>query len=277
MWPVKIVISHHQNSWWRPLYPPLMLPLFLAYRNGHIKMMVSQQRDRSFDMISDVVSWGRESLFRGVTIIRGGLLYHILSFYPWFHFFTGDGVFRSLLGEMFGASGHRAHHGADRTWRGQDPATVFDQTSSGHQGKYEDWLRNYWPLLPGPPFNQKLRHREYIWDSLILFQMQRYKAPFHQVRLLYGTNKGKNYTEEEDRFIVCMLHKLGFDKENVYDELRTTVRQSPQFRFDWFIKSRTAMVSIGKWSHFWGAFYLSPTQLSLVSYTQWYSGYTCGT
>jgi len=72
--------------------------------------------------------------------------------------------------------------------------------------------------------------------------MARYRAPFHQLRIQYGTNKGKNYTEEEDRFLVCMLHKLGFDRENVYDELRTAVRQAPQFRFDWFIKSRTAMV-----------------------------------
>lgn len=72
-------------------------------------------------------------------------------------------------------------------------------------------------------------------------KMARYKAPFHQLRILYGTNKGKNYTEEEDRFLVCMLHKIGFDKENVYDELRTAIRQAPQFRFDWFIKSRTAM------------------------------------
>ena len=38
-----------------------------------------------------------------------------------------------------------------------------------------------------------------------------------------------------------MLHKLGFDKENVYEELRSAVRNAPQFRFDWFIKSRTAM------------------------------------
>ena len=38
-----------------------------------------------------------------------------------------------------------------------------------------------------------------------------------------------------------MLHKLGFDKENVYEELRASVRNAPQFRFDWFIKSRTAM------------------------------------
>ena len=90
-------------------------------------------------------------------------------------------------------------------------------------------------------------------------KIARYKAPFHQLRIAYGTNKGKNYTEEEDRyvnqlilqqqpgnncidrFLVCMLHKLGFDKENVYEELRAAVRNAPQFRFDWFIKSRTAM------------------------------------
>ena len=41
--------------------------------------------------------------------------------------------------------------------------------------------------------------------------------------------------------MVCILQKLGFDKENVYEELRASVRAAPQFRFDWFIKSRTAM------------------------------------
>lgn len=40
---------------------------------------------------------------------------------------------------------------------------------------------------------------------------------------------------------MCMLHKLGFDKENVYEELRSAIRSSPQFRFDWFLKSRTAL------------------------------------
>ena len=55
-------------------------------------------------------------------------------------------------------------------------------------------------------------------------QMARYRAAFHQLRIAYGTNKGKNYTEEEDRFLVCMLHKLGFDKENVYEELRAAIR-----------------------------------------------------
>ncbi|XP_065211237.1 chromatin-remodeling complex ATPase chain Iswi [Planococcus citri] len=72
-------------------------------------------------------------------------------------------------------------------------------------------------------------------------KISRYRAPFHQLRIVYGNNKGKNYTEEEDRFLVCMLHKLGFDKENVYEELKSAVRCAPQFRFDWFIKSRTAL------------------------------------
>lgn len=37
------------------------------------------------------------------------------------------------------------------------------------------------------------------------FQMSRYRSPFHQLRIQYGTNKGKNYTEEEDRFLVRIV------------------------------------------------------------------------
>ena len=86
----------------------------------------------------------------------------------------------------------------------------------------------------------KIQRRASIKKALHA-KMARYRAPFHQLRICYGTNKGKNYTEEEDRFLCCMLHKLGFDKENVYEELRAAVRSAPQFRFDWFIKSRTAL------------------------------------
>ncbi|CAF2997827.1 unnamed protein product [Rotaria socialis] len=84
-------------------------------------------------------------------------------------------------------------------------------------------------------------HRRISIKKALDAKMARYKAPFHQLRIQYNTNKGKNYTEEEDRFLLCMLHKLGFDKENVYEELRYAIRQSPQFRFDWFLKSRTSI------------------------------------
>lgn len=86
----------------------------------------------------------------------------------------------------------------------------------------------------------KIQRRASIKKALDA-KMARYRAPFHQLRIAYGTNKGKNYIEDEDRFLVCMLHKLGFDKENVYEELRAAVHGSTHFRFDWFLKSRTAL------------------------------------
>merc|ERR1712223_1275645 len=57
----------------------------------------------------------------------------------------------------------------------------------------------------------KIQRRALIGKALDAKIVQ-YRAPFHQLRLTYGPNKGKNYSEEVDRFLVCMLHKLGFDQ-----------------------------------------------------------------
>ncbi|KAG9509927.1 putative global transcription activator SNF2L1, partial [Fragariocoptes setiger] len=86
---------------------------------------------------------------------------------------------------------------------------------------------------------QRIQRKQDIKRALEA-KISRYRAPFHQLRIQYGTNKGKNYTEEEDRFLICMLHQLGFDRDMVYEELKAAIRRAPQFRFDWFIKSRTA-------------------------------------
>lgn len=85
----------------------------------------------------------------------------------------------------------------------------------------------------------KIQRRKDIKDALDV-KMTRYRAPFYQLKINYYSGKSRNYTEDEDRYILCMLCKLGFDKENVYDDLRLAVRNANQFRFDWFIKSRTA-------------------------------------
>jgi len=63
-----------------------------------------------------------------------------------------------------------------------------------------------------------------------------------ELKLSYGANKGKAYTEEEDRFILCMMHKLGY---GAWDELKAEIRKSWRFRFDWFFKSRTPQVGSG--------------------------------
>lgn len=60
-----------------------------------------------------------------------------------------------------------------------------------------------------------------------------------ELKLQYGANKGKAYTEEEDRFILCQVHLLGYGQ---WDELKAAIRDHWRFRFDWFFKSRTPQV-----------------------------------
>ena len=50
---------------------------------------------------------------------------------------------------------------------------------------------------------QKIQRKKDIRRALEA-KMMRYRSPFHQLHIVYGTNKGKNYTEEEDRFLVSV-------------------------------------------------------------------------
>ena len=56
--------------------------------------------------------------------------------------------------------------------------------------------------------------------------------------ILYNPCLGKSFTEEEDRFLTCMMHKLGYGR---WEELKLEIRKAWQFRFDWYIKSRTPL------------------------------------
>ncbi|KAL8105247.1 hypothetical protein AgCh_029151 [Apium graveolens] len=67
-------------------------------------------------------------------------------------------------------------------------------------------------------------------------KLDRYKNPWLELKIQYGQNKGKLYNEECDRFMICMINRLGYGN---WDELKAAFRTSPLFRFDWFVKSRT--------------------------------------
>jgi len=83
----------------------------------------------------------------------------------------------------------------------------------------------------------RIQRREEIADALAS-KVARTKNPWLALRINYGTLKGKLYNEEEDRFLVCMTNQLGYGQ---WDELREEVRRCWLFRFDWFIKTRTAV------------------------------------
>src|SRR5579862_166404 len=80
------------------------------------------------------------------------------------------------------------------------------------------------------------RQTKYLHEKL-----SQYRAPLQQLQIQYNQNKGKVYTEEEDRFLLVQLDKFGVGREDLYERIREEIRESPLFRFDWFFLSRTSL------------------------------------
>jgi len=90
----------------------------------------------------------------------------------------------------------------------------------------------------------KLQKIQEIQDMLTA-KISSHRNPLQQLKIPYHQNKGRNYTEDEDRYLLVTLEKLGYGTEDVHEKIRQECRNSPLFRFDWFMKSRTA-VEIGR-------------------------------
>lgn len=60
-----------------------------------------------------------------------------------------------------------------------------------------------------------------------------------ELELNYPTTKGKVYSEEEDRYLLCRLHHYGMRADDVYERIKKDITEFPVFRFDWFFKSRS--------------------------------------
>jgi SWI/SNF-related matrix-associated actin-dependent regulator of chromatin subfamily A member 5 len=71
-------------------------------------------------------------------------------------------------------------------------------------------------------------------------KVSRYRYPLHQLKINYGPNKVRNWTEEEDRFLLVMLERFGFGSDDTYERIRQEIRTCDEFRFNWFLKSRTS-------------------------------------
>jgi SWI/SNF-related matrix-associated actin-dependent regulator of chromatin subfamily A member 5 len=60
-----------------------------------------------------------------------------------------------------------------------------------------------------------------------------------ELELNYPTTKGKVYSEEEDRYLLCRLYHYGMSMDDVYERIKKDITEFPVFRFDWFFKSRS--------------------------------------
>ncbi|KAL0577835.1 chromatin remodeling complex Adenosinetriphosphatase [Marasmius crinis-equi] len=63
--------------------------------------------------------------------------------------------------------------------------------------------------------------------------------PMQELELNYPTTKGKVYSEEEDRYLLCRLSYYGMQADDVYERIKKDITEFPVFRFDWFFKSRS--------------------------------------
>lgn len=73
-------------------------------------------------------------------------------------------------------------------------------------------------------------------------KIEKYKAPQFEMEITYPANNSKkNYTVDEDRFILIMADKYGLDAENLWEKVIEDIKQSPLFRFDYFFLSRNAV------------------------------------
>lgn len=96
-----------------------------------------------------------------------------------------------------------------------------------------DWSKTIERIEKG---EKKIERTQAIERNLKI-KVARHKNPWHTLKINYGANKGKAFSEDEDVWLVCKMNEIGYGN---WDELKVAVRNAWQFRFDWFIKSRTA-------------------------------------
>ncbi|KAJ3197493.1 hypothetical protein HK101_003191 [Irineochytrium annulatum] len=100
----------------------------------------------------------------------------------------------------------------------------------------QDWEKQLAKIEQG----EKQLQKHFECQETLRAKVASYRLPLQQLRFNYGQSRGKNYTEEEDRFMIVCLERFGYGTEDVYERIRAEIKQSCMFRFDWFIKSRTA-------------------------------------
>ena len=83
------------------------------------------------------------------------------------------------------------------------------------------------------------RNKRENLEILLAKKINSVRHPMQELELNYPTTKGKVYSEEEDRYLLCRLYHYGMQADDVYERIKKDISEFPVFRFDWFLKSRS--------------------------------------
>jgi len=56
------------------------------------------------------------------------------------------------------------------------------------------------------------------------------RYPLQKLDINYGQNKGKQYSEDEDRFLLVRLNHYGLERDYTYDMMKRDIGEWPDFR-----------------------------------------------
>ena len=129
----------------------------------------------------------------------------------------------------------------------------YDLLASEIQDKSADDVARYYPvfkkkwkeLAEYPRIKARIeegeakRNKRSNLEALLAKKIASVRYPMQELELNYPTTKGKVYSEEEDRYLLCRLNHYGMQAEDVYERIKKDITEFPVFRFDWFFKSRS--------------------------------------
>ncbi|KAG6840217.1 hypothetical protein C0991_008138 [Blastosporella zonata] len=124
-------------------------------------------------------------------------------------------------------------------------AEIQDKTADEVRVYYETFKEVWKTLAEAPRIEVRIfegeakRNKRDNLESLLERKIASVRFPMQELELNYPTTKGKVYSEEEDRYLLCRLFHYGMQADDVYERIKKDITEFPVFRFDWFFKSRS--------------------------------------
>ena len=125
-------------------------------------------------------------------------------------------------------------------------ASEIPDKSAWEVGEYYPVFKKKWRTLADHPRiatriqeGEAKRNKRSNLEALLAEKINSVVYPMQELELNYPSTKGKVYSEEEDRYLLCRLNHYGMQAEDVYERIKRDISEFPVFRFDWFFKSRS--------------------------------------
>ncbi|KAJ6518654.1 SNF2 family N-terminal domain-containing protein [Mycena sanguinolenta] len=124
-------------------------------------------------------------------------------------------------------------------------AEIPDKTAADVEKYYRTFEKKWKTLQEYPRIAARItegeakRNKRDNLEYLLGEKIGSVRYPMQELELNYPTTKGKVYSEEEDRYLLCRLFHYGMQADDVYERIKKDITEFPVFRFDWFFKSRS--------------------------------------